>query len=325
MPNSRPRIVIATPADAAANNGNWRTAHRWRGLFGRGFQTIVQNASDTLGADADGAGMLIALHARKSANVIREFRRTHPTAPILLVLTGTDLYRDLADSRDAQESVATAHAIVLLQEDACRHLPAFAQSKSHVIYQSAKTLAPAAKPSGVLRCVVVGHLRSEKSPETIFSLIEDEICAPNIHILHIGSGLDDTLARKATQLSKRNANYRWCGTLPHGLTRAAIKRAHLLIHPSIMEGGANVIAEALTSGTPVLASRVSGNVGMLGTEYPGYFPVDDAAALGALLNRSLNDRRFFASLENASSARAPLFSVEAERSALRALVNGMLA
>ena len=151
------------------------------------------------------------------------------------------------------------------------------------------------------------------------------MCAPGIHILHIGGGLDDALARKATQLSKRNTNYHWCGTMPHGLARAAIKRAHLLIHPSIMEGGANVIAEAITSGTPVLASRVSGNVGMLGPEYPGYFPVGDAAALGALLNRSLIDREFFASLEKACNARAPLFSVEAERNALRALVNGMLA
>ena len=69
----------------------------------------------------------------------------------------------------------------------------------------------------------------------------------------------------------RDPRYRWTGALPHGLTRCAIRNAHLLVHPSLMEGGANVIVEAITAGTPVIASRVSGNVGMLGRNYPGLF------------------------------------------------------
>jgi glycosyltransferase involved in cell wall biosynthesis len=91
-----------------------------------------------------------------------------------------------------------------------------------------------------------------------------------------------------------------------------------------MEGGANAIVEAVTAGTPVLASRISGNVGMLGPDYPGYFEVGDAAGLARLLRRSVEERRFVASLERACARRRPLFRPEAEARALRRVVAGVL-
>ena len=48
-----------------------------------------------------------------------------------------------------------------------------------------------------------------------------------------------------------------------------------------MEGGAHVILEAVQSGTAVLASRIDGNVGMLGPAHEGYFEVGDDAGLAA--------------------------------------------
>lgn len=65
-------------------------------------------------------------------------------------------------------------------------------------------------------------------------------------------------------------------------TAQRIKRAHVLGSGSRMEGGAHVILEAVQSGTPVLASHISGNLGMLGTDYAGYFEVGDDAQLAAL-------------------------------------------
>jgi hypothetical protein len=91
MPPALPRIIIVTPFLADANNGNWRTAHRWQLLLADQFTVIVQG--DWQGEECDA---LIALHARRSAPVIQRFRESRPHMPLIVVLTGTDLYRDLA-------------------------------------------------------------------------------------------------------------------------------------------------------------------------------------------------------------------------------------
>ncbi len=319
-----PRIIIATPADAAANNGNWRTAQRWKFLLGKRFNTIVQNADTAGRINIDSLDLLIALHARKSAGLIHSLRTLQPKLPVLLVMTGTDLYRDLPINREAQDAVTTADRIVVLQDEALHQLPAAARKKACVIYQSARILKPSQKQHQHLQCTVVGHLRQEKSPETIFELVKR--CGRNspFDLLHIGDGLDPALARAATKLAAAYPHYRWCGSLPHGLARVAIKRADLLIHPSIMEGGANVIAEAVTCGTPVLASQMWGNIGMLGRDYPGYFPVRDSETLFALLQRCQNDQKFLATLAAACEKRALLFSPQREQDSLRNLVNAML-
>jgi putative glycosyltransferase (TIGR04348 family) len=324
MPHSRPTIVIATPALRGANNGNWRTAHRWQQMLSGRFYTILQNADSIADDVSANTGLLIALHARRAADCIAAFRKAYPRKPIVLVMTGTDLYRDLEVSETARSSIATADALVVLQDDAVRFLPENARAKAWVIYQSAKTLIPAKKPAGKLNCIVVGHLRAEKSPETVFqmaALIPKDV---PIHILHLGGGLDPDLARTAKLLSASSAHYRWQGSLPHGLTRAAIKRAHLLIHPSVMEGGANVITEAITAGTPVLASDISGNVGMLGRDYPGYFPAGDAVALARLVKRCLDEPVFLGKLQSACQKRAKLFAPAREKAALIDLVNHLL-
>jgi putative glycosyltransferase (TIGR04348 family) len=318
-----PLIRIVTPALADANNGNWRTAARWDKLLSPVFRVIVQGdwASENSDENCD---ILIALHARRSAAAITRFRHAYPTKPLILVLTGTDLYRDLKTSQEARQSLELADSLIVLQEDAIQFIPREHRKKTHVVYQSAKQLAPALKLKHKLNCVVVGHLRDEKDPATIFRAVENLNGNDRIHILHVGAPLDETLAAIAQKLSAENPHYRWAGAMTHGLTRAAIKRAHVLIHPSIMEGGANVIVEALTSGTPVIASKISGNVGMLGQTYEGYFPVGDDTALLDLLKRCADDRNFMFRLGNACQARAKLFLPETERDSLRNIVNRLL-
>ena len=322
--NRAPLVRIVTPALADANNGNWRTAHRWQSLLSPTFNVIVQGEWSHENTD-EICHILIALHARRSAASIVRFRELHPTKPLIVVLTGTDLYRDLKTSPEARQSLFLADALIVLQEDAIQFVPPEHRKKTHVVYQSAKPLTPYTKPKHKLDCVVVGHLRDEKDPATIFRAVEKLSDNDHIHILHIGAPLDETLAAIAVKLSTQHKHYRWSGAMPHGLTRAAIKRAHLLIHPSIMEGGANVIVEALTAGTPVLASRMSGNVGMLGQNYEGYFPVGDETALVALLKRCATDANFMSRLNNEAHARAKLFLPATERDSLRHIVNQLLA
>jgi glycosyltransferase involved in cell wall biosynthesis len=106
------------------------------------------------------------------------------------------------------------------------------------------------------------------------------------------------------------------GPVSHAAARQRIRRAHLLIVPSVMEGGANVIVEAATSGTAVLASDCDGNVGMLGEDYPGYFPVGNAQALASLVLRCRDEPGYLRQLERRCAARARCFRPESERRAL---------
>ena len=77
-----------------------------------------------------------------------------------------------------------------------------------------------------------------------------------------------------------------------------------------------MIAEAARIGTPVLASRVPGNVGMLGRDYPGYFPLGDERALAKLLRRATSDAGYRPRLRRALRLRRRLFAPAAERAAL---------
>jgi putative glycosyltransferase (TIGR04348 family) len=241
------------------------------------------------------------------------------------MLTGTDLYRDLPDSREAAASLDAADRIVVLQEDAQRLLAPAWRAKSEVIFQSARALTAAPKRRDILRCAMVGHLREEKDPATLFEAFRRIPAALPIAFRHIGAALDEKLAAQARALERRDARYRYAGALSHGLARCAIRASHLLVHPSLMEGGANVIVEAVTSGTAVVASRVSGNVGMLGAGYPGYFEARDASGLAACLVRAWEERAYLRSLERACAARRALFRPQAEARAVRRLVRGLLA
>lgn len=310
---------IVTPGTREANNGNWRTARRWAGFLAGVTKPIVQ--TEWCGEPAD---VVIALHARRSAASIVRLRDNAPGVPIILVLSGTDLYRDLPRSKEAVRSLELADRIVALQEDALAYVPAEHRGKCEVVYQSATKLAPARKRRARLDCVVVGHLREEKDPRTLWkamTLIDTRL---PIHIRHIGEALDPALGKEARAAVARDPRYRWTGALPHGLARCAIRNAHLLVHPSLMEGGANVIVEAATAGTPVTASRVSGNVGMLGRNYPGYFEVGDAAGLAALLTSCMEDNSWLPRLRGHCIERARLFTPARERQSLRRVVAAVM-
>jgi glycosyltransferase involved in cell wall biosynthesis len=170
----------------------------------------------------------------------------------------------------------------------------------------------------------VAHLRREKDPCTALFAWRHLPADLPIHLKLIGAPLDPVLARAAKLEAADEPRCRWLGPMPHGATRQAIKRAHVLVIPSLMEGGANVIVEAVTAGTPVLASRMSGNVGMLGRDYAGYFSVGDAPALARLLRRCWEEPAFLRRLTQQCRARAGLFTPARERAALIGILRELL-
>ena len=274
-------------------------------------------------AGVECADAMIALHARRSASAIHAWAKRYPDKPLVVVLTGTDLYRDIQTDTSAQLSLQLATQLVVLQEAGVAELPTHLRSKARVIYQSAGRLKPASKPANRLKAVMVGHLRDEKDPLTFIQAAS--LCGPhNICFEQIGDGLDPALASKAAHASNAQPSYRWLGGLPRSQTRQRIKRAHVLVNCSLMEGGAHVILEAVLSGTPVLASRISGNVGMLGADYAGYFAVGNAADLAQLVKRCAAEPAFLAHLRGQCDMRAELFEPRLEKRLVRALLTSEL-
>lgn len=302
-------IQIVTPAARHSRRGNRVTADRYAKLLRPlGFRVRI---NETL--DDRAAGAVIALHARKSAASIRLSRRRFPDRPVLLVLTGTDLYQDLKSSRPAKRSLELADRVVVLQEDAVRFLPKEHQRKARVIYQSC--VPPVSIPLPLKSCFEVcvsGHLRIVKDPfraEAASRLLPAD---SRIRITQIGAALTDSMRNQARRRMRINPRYRWLGEVPRWRARQVLARSRLLVVSSKLEGGANVISEAIAADVPVIASRVSGNIGMLGDDYPGYYELGDTRELADLLHRAAADGGVYEELRNVLRTRRPLIAPRRE-------------
>ncbi len=325
------RVVIVSPALADANNGNWQTARRWQSLLAPHFARIVQQWPDDPGqgqglgrANAD--DVMLALHARRSATSVQAWHAQHGPRGLGLALTGTDLYRDIAHEPQAQRALGLARSLVVLQALGIKALPPEHQAKARVIHQSTGTRQTLAKTTRHLRVVMVGHLRAEKDPLTLMAAARQLPINAGVRIDHIGAALDPDLGQAAQATQAQCPHYRWLGALPHGKTLQRIQRAHLLVHTSRMEGGAHVLMEAICSGTPVLATRIDGNVGLLGEDYAGLFEPGDAQGLAQLLKACRapqTGHTLVAHLAHQCALRAPLFEPRAERAALHRWVQDL--
>ena len=315
----QPSICIVSPALAAANNGNWQTAKRWQAMLSGHYRVEIMQSWNDEPFDA-----MLALHARRSAATIARWAAAHPDQPLVLALTGTDLYRDIAVDAQAQQSLQLAQRLIVLQELGPRSLPPELRSKCSVVFQSTPRRPLVQKSSQEMRAVMVGHLRTEKSPQTYFAAARALAHRPDIVLEHIGAPLDAALGEEARQLAADVPNYRYLGELSHEQTLEHIANAHVLVHPSQMEGGAHVVMEAVMCGTPVLASRIDGNVGMLGFDYAGYFDCGNADQLTQALiacrdsqnpapNQGLSK---LAQLARQCNLRSPLFEPETEKAGL---------
>ncbi len=316
------RICLVTPAASARQTGNRTTACRWARLL-RAFGHRVVIREDYRDEPCD---LLIALHARRSAGAVERFRRAHPERPLIVALTGTDLYEDLRASPEVKRSLELATRIVLLQPEGVAELSESLRAKARVLYQSAE------RPRGrivplrrVFEVCVIANLRAVKDPLRAAWAARYLPSASRIRITHVGAALEAEWAEAARAEMAVNPRYRWLGEQPHGRALRLLARSRLLVLSSRMEGGANVLSEALAASVPILATRIPGSVGILGPEYPGYFPVGDTEALAALLWRAETDRDFRAALRAHIRRLRPLVSPARERRGWRALLQELRA
>ena len=311
------KVLLVTPAPPGSRKGNRISALRWASMVrALGHRAVL--AEEYRGQRCD---VLVALHARKSATSIARFRAERPQAPLVLALTGTDLYDDIRTSAEAQQSLELADRLLVLQPLAVEELPERLRPKARVIFQSVPPPNFHVRPRlGVFEVCVMGHLRPVKDP---FRTAEAARLLPadsRLRVLHLGGALSADMERQARAEVETNGRYHWLGELPRPRALRLLGRCRLLVLTSLLEGGANVIGEAVVLGVPVLSSRIAGSVGLLGEDYPGYFPVGDTRALAELLRRAETDAGFYAELRARCEERRGLFDPERERASWRELL-----
>jgi putative glycosyltransferase (TIGR04348 family) len=304
------KVCLVTPAPPGSHKGNRITALRWARIL-RQLGCRVAVAEEYHGQGCD---LLVALHALRSAPSLERYRSAHPDSPLVLALTGTDLYGSLHTHPEARRAVDLATRLIVLQPLGVAELPEAVRARARVIYQSVPAPRQRAAPrQDRFEVCVLGHLRPVKDPFRTALAARLLPRASRLCVLHLGAALSPEMAEQARAEATVNPRYRWLGEVPRGRALRVLGRSRLLVLTSELEGGANAISEALAASVPVLSSRIAGSVGLLGADYPGYFPVGDTAALARLLEQAESDVGFYRTLRDWCARLRPLVDPARER------------
>jgi len=307
---------MVTPAPPRSLTGNRVTALRWARLL-RQLGHRVRVVEEYGGQACD---LMVALHARKSAGSVERLAREWPAVPIVVALTGTDLYRDARACPVTRQTVEAATALVVLQPQALEELPAGARARTRVIVQSAEKVRTQPPRRDAFEVALLAHLRPVKDPFRAAMAARLLPAGSRVRIVHAGAALDRDLEARARSEQSTNVRYRWLGEMPRWRALRVLARSRLLVITSRSEGGANVLSEAIASGVPVISSRIPGSTGLLGADYPGLFAVGDTHGLAALLARAETDREFHGTLAAWCRRLSSLVEPSRERRAWRDLL-----
>jgi putative glycosyltransferase (TIGR04348 family) len=313
-------VVLVTPTPTDSEHGNGVTARRWAAVLrGLGHRVTL-----TQGYDGRPCDVLVALHARRSAGAVRQVRAARAHTPVVLALTGTDLYPDLDSAGVEPDVLDAADRLVVLQPLAVEQLPERLRPRARVITQSAPPVAAAEPLADRFEVAFLAHLREVKDPLRLAAAVRLLPEGSRVRVTHLGDSRDADLTARAAAESESNPRYAWLGGCPREEALAVLARSRLLAVTSWHEGGANVVTEALAAGVPVVSSRIPGSVGLLGADYPGYFPAGDTAALAGLLRDLESDRGgCYADLRARCAALRGLADPGRERRAWADLVAGL--
>jgi len=217
-----------------------------------------------------------------------------------------------------------ADRIIVLQPMALKELRGTHKKKARVIYQSVDEAGLKADGKRKLNrdfdVCVIGHLRPVKDPFRAALASRLLPSASGVRVLQVGRAMSRAMTQRARSEMKINCRYRWLGELPPARTSRILANSRICIVSSRIEGGANILSEAIVASVPVLASRVAGNVGILGDDYPGLFPFGDTQALAQLITRAETNPEFPAELRARLKKLAALFGPLREQKAWAALL-----
>ncbi|MGB0775028.1 MAG: glycosyltransferase [Akkermansiaceae bacterium] len=294
-------IIIHSPYAESASQGNSVTAVRLENILTHAGYEVSHSEQDYLGGAADG---MVALNARKSARAIAKFRYLHPDATLVIVLTGTDInHPDVIDESSwTSISLKLADHLIVLHDASLAFVPERFREKTSVIYPSVSL------PDGLVHSptsndmIVSGNMRKEKNFKLAVEVSNNLPPSVSIHLY----------GKPSSPASGKIVEH---GAVSHEEMLSVMARGRALLNTSTQEGGANAICEAIVLGLPVIASAIPGNIGMLGEDYAGLFPSNDAEALTAMLVRCVEDESFYQQLKQQVADRAPLFAHRQESEA----------
>jgi putative glycosyltransferase (TIGR04348 family) len=295
------------------------TALRWQGFLEElGYSVRVTESWS--GGDAS---LLIALHAYRSHQSIVEFKKKYPNRPIVLILTGTDLYRDMENYSEVIQSMEMADQLITLQSSALDSIPASLRYRAQVIYQSVEIDINNSLAKEDFLVSIIGHLREEKDPFCVARSLPLLPSDSKITVRHLGQAMNSEMGDLARNFNATIDRYQWIGEVSHADALKMISQSRLMVISSRMEGGAHVVSEAIALGIPVIASDIPGNRGLLGEDYPAYYPVADEIALANLLYRSETMPTFYASLQKYIDLRKELIKPAREKQSIQELLSAL--
>ena len=293
------------------------TALRWQ----RFLEELGYSVGVTESWSGGDAGLLIALHAYRSHQSIVEFKKKYPNRHIVLILTGTDLYRDMKNHGEVIQSMEMADQLITLQSSALDSIPASLRYKAQVIYQSVEIDINNSLTKEDFLVSIIGHLREEKDPFCIARSLPLLPADSKITVRHLGQAMNSEMKDLAKHFNATIDRYQWIGEVSHADALRMLSESRLMVISSRMEGGAHVVSEAIALGIPVIASDIPGNRGLLGEDYPAYYPVANESALANLLYRSETMPTFYASLQKYIDLRKELIKPAREKQSIQELVS----
>lgn len=326
------KIAIAVPVRPGVTSGNSVTGHRWQQRFTElGHEVVLVPVADgsepqlTVLADAD---LVVALHARRAAAVVVAAKEQDRFRPVIVALAGTDLYSDLPESQVALGSIEAADHLVVLQEQAIEQLalihPKYA-AKASVVHQSVELAAPVRNVDpNYFTVVVLAHLRDVKDPLLAARAAALMPASSRVRVLHAGSAHNADWQERAEAECAANSRYQWLGGVEPTQASELLASADLLACTSLLEGGANVVTEAIALGIGVVGTEIGGNRGMLGLAHRGLVPVGDFEALARLLEKLETDENEMASVVAASLERQWMTTPDNERRQWQAVLEQII-
>ena len=304
-------ISLITPAKKFSKNGNRATSLRWARIL----RKLGHRVNISVNYEVENTDLMIALHAWRSSSSIIKYKKIYPERPLIVALTGTDINSYIhSDPLRTIGSMEHADFLVCLHDLVVDITPSKFHEKLRVIYQSATALNKNRVPrKSHFDICLIGHLRDVKDPLIGALAIRNLPKNSRLRLTHLGKAHNKTWEKKALAEMRRNPRYLWKGEKAGWEVRREFAKTQLMLISSTSEGGANVISEALLAGVPVVASKINGNVGMLGENYLGYYSVGDKNSLRDLLVKCENDPIFLSKLAKSCRARAKLFNLSEEK------------
>lgn len=302
-------ILASSAYPLSSPKGNSITAKRIASLLSSAGHTAEAINTD-MPPEAD---VMIALHATKTLAASRRFKTQCPNGKLIIYLTGTDLYKDQpTNNPEFYEALNLADTLVISQPASLDSIPNCYKEKTHLV--PASVMLPPEKhvsspPSSSI--ALVGHLRPVKNPFLMNQAL-DQLTDLDVHAYTLGAALEPNMITEVNLWQQKDHRFQWLDDVEHAEALSWMRQVDFTLNTSHSEGGSNAVTESIVLGTPVLASRIEGNVGLLGRDYLGYFEPGNSSELAKLINKALTDQNFSEQLTQQIKELQPRFATQKE-------------